>query len=85
MLTKIRSTLVGHGGVESQHAFVKAIPRTNVKLFVPSDLAFRCDEQGLRVPVNKAKAEVEKAARLAGIPTTVVLVGNFVGSTLAIP
>lgn len=69
----------------SQHAFVKAIPHTNVKLFVPSDLAFRCDEQGLRVPVNRAKDEVEKAAKLAGIPTTVVLVGNFVEPTLAFP
>lgn len=70
-------TLVGQEGVPLGHAFVKAIPKTEVKLFVPSDLAFRCDEQGLRIDVNRAKDEVEKAAREAGIPTTVVLPGCF--------
>lgn len=42
------------------------------------------DEQGLRVPVNKAKSEVEKAAKDAGIPTASVLVGSFAESMLSI-
>ncbi|KAF4811042.1 Eugenol synthase 1 [Colletotrichum siamense] len=70
-------SLVGHEGVQRQHGFVKAIPKTNVKLFSPSDLAARYDEQGMRIAVNKNKDEVERAAKAAGIPTTVVLVGNF--------
>nr|XP_036586871.1 NmrA-like family protein (Rossmann-fold NAD(P)(+)-binding protein) [Colletotrichum truncatum]KAF6797428.1 NmrA-like family protein (Rossmann-fold NAD(P)(+)-binding protein) [Colletotrichum truncatum] len=70
-------SLVGHEGVQRQHGFVKAIPKTNVKLFSPSDLAARYDEQGMRIGVNKAKDEVERAAKEAGIPTTVVLIGNF--------
>ncbi|KAK2030798.1 NAD(P)-binding protein [Colletotrichum zoysiae] len=70
-------SLVGHEGVQRQHGFVKAIPKTNVKLFSPSDLAGRYDEQGLKIGVNKAKCELEKAARAAGISTTVVLIGNF--------
>ncbi|KAL1881944.1 hypothetical protein Daus18300_000998 [Diaporthe australafricana] len=70
-------SLVGHEGVQRQHAFVKAIPHTRVQLFSPSDLAARYDEQGLQIPVNKAKDEVERAAREAGIHTTVILTGNF--------
>ncbi|KAJ5970416.1 uncharacterized protein N7479_000334 [Penicillium vulpinum] len=76
-------SLVGQEGVARQHGFVKAIPHTNVKLFVPSDLAFRCDEQGLRVPVNKVKFEVEIAAKNAGIPTTIILPGYFAESSLS--
>ncbi|KAI8243708.1 Eugenol synthase 1 [Colletotrichum sp. SAR 10_99] len=70
-------SLVGHEGVQRQHGFVKAIPKTNVKLLSPSDLAARYDEQGMRIAVNKNKDEVERAAKAAGITTTVVLVGNF--------
>ncbi|KAF9869318.1 hypothetical protein CkaCkLH20_13235 [Colletotrichum karsti] len=70
-------SLVGHEGVQRQHGFVKAIPKTKVKLFSPSDLAARYDEQGLRIKVNKEKDDLEKAAKAAGIPTTVVLIGNF--------
>ncbi|KAI1135649.1 NmrA-like family protein [Hypoxylon sp. FL0543] len=78
-------SLVGHEGVNRQHAFVKAIPNTNVKLFVPSDLGLRfSDEQALRAPVNKAKYEVEEAAKKAGIPTTVVLIGCCAESTFSI-
>lgn len=73
---------MGHEGVTRQHAFVKAIPHTDVKLFVPSDLAFRTDEQGLRVNVNKEKADVEKEARDAGIPLTIVLPALFAESSL---
>ncbi|KAI1178768.1 NAD(P)-binding protein [Nemania sp. FL0916] len=71
--------------VPKQHAFVKAIPRTNVKLFVPSDLAFRVDAQGLRIPANQAKYELEQASRAAGVPTAVVLVGCFTEPSLAFP
>ncbi|RHZ49036.1 uncharacterized protein CDV56_101560 [Aspergillus thermomutatus] len=70
-------SLVGHEGVTRQLGLVNAIPKTKVRLFVPSDLAARYDEQGLRIPVNHAKDEVERAARAAGIPVTVVLTGNF--------
>ncbi|KAJ8105033.1 hypothetical protein ONZ43_g7585 [Nemania bipapillata] len=71
--------------IPKQHAFIKAIPKTNVKLFVPSDLAFRVDEQGLRIAANKTKQEVEEAAKAAGVPTAVVLVGAFTESSLAFP
>ncbi|RDW63566.1 NmrA-like family protein [Coleophoma cylindrospora] len=70
-------SLVGHEGVTRQHAFIKAIPKTAVKLFSPSDLAARYEEEGLRIGVNAEKDAVEKAAQEAGIPTTVVLTGNF--------
>ncbi|CAG8105592.1 unnamed protein product [Penicillium salamii] len=73
----LSSCLVGHGGVLLQHHFVEAIPKTQVKLFVPSNLAARYDEQGNTIPVNRQKSEVETAARQAGIPTTVILPGNF--------
>jgi hypothetical protein len=84
-LTGINSSLVGHEGLQRQHAFVKAIPHTKVQLFVPSDLAHHCDEQGLRVPVNKAKFEVEQAAKQAGIPITVVMPGFFTESAIRMP
>lgn len=79
------SCLVGHSGVPLQHHFVKAIPKTQVKLFVPSDLAARYDEQGNSIPVNRHKSEVERAARLAGIPITVILPGNFAEFALCTP
>ncbi|KAI0423940.1 NAD(P)-binding protein [Xylaria sp. FL1042] len=71
--------------VPKQHSFIKAIPSTGVKLFVPSDLAFRVDAQGLTIPANKTKREVEDAAKAAGVPTSVVLVGSFTESSLAFP
>lgn len=77
--------IVGHGGVPLQHHFIEAIPKTQVKLFVPSDLAARYDEQGNSIPVNRQKSEVEKTARLAGISTTVVLPGNFAEFALSTP
>lgn len=46
-------------------------------MFAPSDLAARYDGQGLQIPVNKAKDEIERAAAQAGIPITAVLPGNF--------
>ncbi|KAJ5698111.1 NmrA-like family protein [Penicillium macrosclerotiorum] len=75
-------SLVGREDIEKQHALIKAIPHTNVKLFVPSDLAFRCDEMSSLVHVNRVKDEVERAAREAGIPTTVILPGCFAESGL---
>jgi hypothetical protein len=77
------SSLVGHEGVVKQHNFIRAIPNTNVKLFVPSNLGYRVDEQRAAIPVLNAKEEVEKAAKEAGIPTSVVLPGNFAESTFS--
>ncbi|KAM0511988.1 hypothetical protein ACHAPE_009344 [Trichoderma viride] len=74
-------SLVGHDGVMKQYNFIRAIPKTNVKLFVPSDLGYRVDEVMATIPVLKAKAGVEKASKDAGIPTTVVLPGNLAEST----
>ncbi|KAH6610502.1 hypothetical protein Trco_000522 [Trichoderma cornu-damae] len=76
-------SLVGHEGVEKQYNFIRAVPKTNVKLFVPSDLGSRVGGEEETIPVLKAKAEVEKASRDAGIPTTVILPGNFAESTFA--
>jgi uncharacterized protein YbjT (DUF2867 family) len=64
---------------------VAALPKTNVKLFVPSNLALRVDEEGLRVPALAAKRNIEEAARAAGIPLCIVLPGNFVESNLMAP
>ncbi|KAN0098993.1 NAD(P)-binding protein [Hyaloscypha variabilis] len=81
--TDIVISLVGHEGVRRQLAFVKAIPKTSVKLFVPSDLGFRVDEQGQQIPVFKNKDEVEKAAKDADIPTTLIWPGGMAESTLS--
>ncbi|KAF5859762.1 hypothetical protein ETB97_002484 [Aspergillus alliaceus] len=78
-------SLVGHEGVLRQYQLVTAIAKTKVQLFVPSDLAARYDEQGMRIPVNQSKGLVETAARDAGIPTAVVLTGNFAEFALATP
>ncbi|GJC99432.1 nmrA-like family protein [Colletotrichum higginsianum] len=75
-------SLVGDEGVGREHGFVKAIPRTNVKLFVPSDLGLRYGEEGLKVPIIKKKEELQEAVRQAGIPMTVVLIANFAEFTL---
>lgn len=75
-------SLVGREDIPLQHAFIQAIPHTNVQLFVPSDLAFRCDEQGLRIGVNKEKDDVERAAREAGIAVCVILPCVFAESGL---
>ncbi|PYH35460.1 NmrA-like family protein [Aspergillus neoniger CBS 115656] len=79
----IAISLVGDEGTDRQYGFVKAIPRTNVQLFSPSDFCLRYCEQGMRMPCMKAKAKVEKASKDAGIPTTVVHVGNFAEYTLS--
>ncbi|XRM48847.1 hypothetical protein ABZX51_011756 [Aspergillus tubingensis] len=76
-------SLVGDEGTDRQYGFVKAIPRTNVQLFSPSDFCLRYCEQGMRMPCMKAKANVEKASKDTGIPTTVVHVGNFAEFTLS--
>ncbi|KAI1370419.1 NmrA-like family protein [Hypoxylon crocopeplum] len=80
----IAISLVGQADTQAQLGFVKAIPSTNVKLFVPSTLGLRVfDEQCLRVPVNKAKIEIETAVKEAGIPMAVVLPGSFAESSLS--
>ncbi|KAF7589414.1 hypothetical protein BBP40_004318 [Aspergillus hancockii] len=78
-------SLVGHEGVTRQHQLIAAIAKTDVQLFSPSDLAARYDKQGMRIAVNGAKGDVELAAQKAGIPTTVVLPGNFAEFALATP
>lgn len=82
MLVYLYRSLVGREDIRLQHAFIQAIPHTDVQLFVPSDLAFRCDEQGLRISVNKEKDDVERAAREAGVATCVILPGVFAESGL---
>jgi hypothetical protein len=81
----ICSSLVGHEGVTRQHHLVDAITHSDVQLFVPSDLAARYDTEGLSIPVNAAKMEVEEAAKKAGIATTIVLPGNFAEFVLSTP
>lgn len=76
------SCLVGDEGADREYGFVKAIPKTNVKLFSPSDLGLRYGEEGSRLPILKAKEDLEKSCKDAGIPTIVIVIGNFAGFTL---
>ncbi|KAM0209898.1 hypothetical protein ACHAQD_010917 [Fusarium lateritium] len=76
-------SFVGDIATDTQYGFVKAIPKTNVQLFCPSDFCLRYGEQGMRMPCMKAKANVEKASKDAGIPTTIIHAGNFVEFTLS--
>ena len=39
----------------------------------------------MRIPCMKAKAKVEKVSKDAGIPTSVIHVGNFAEFTLSTP
>lgn len=79
-------SLVGHSGVDSQKYLLAALPRTNVQLFVPSDLAARYDPFcTANIPVNHRKAEIEREAKEKGIKTSVVLVGNFAEFALNTP
>ncbi|KAM0281210.1 hypothetical protein ACHAQH_003641 [Verticillium albo-atrum] len=45
-------------GVSREHGFVHAIPKTGVKLFVPSDLGLRYGKELLHIPIIKAKEEL---------------------------
>lgn len=45
----LESSLVGDEGVDREYGFVKAIPKSNVKLFSPSDLGLRSGEEGSRL------------------------------------
>ncbi|KAF6823777.1 hypothetical protein CMUS01_10547, partial [Colletotrichum musicola] len=76
-------SLVGDEGVSREYGFIKAIPRTNVKLFVPSDMGLRYGAEGRLVPIIKAKEDHQHAVRDAGIPMTVVLIGKFAEFTLS--
>lgn len=79
-------SLVGHSGVDSQKYLLAALPRTNVQLFVPSDLAARYDPFcTANIPVNQRKAEIESEAKEKGIKTSVVLVGNIAEFALNTP
>ncbi|PYI16562.1 NAD(P)-binding protein [Aspergillus violaceofuscus CBS 115571] len=78
-------SLVGHSAIEFQHNLIRAIPKTNVQLFVPSDLAVRYSGQGLGIELINAKIKVEEAAERLGVPITVVLTGNFAEFALDTP
>ncbi|OAA50008.1 NmrA-like family protein [Beauveria brongniartii RCEF 3172] len=75
-------SLVGDEGIDRELGFVRAIPRTGVKLFVPSDLGLQYDQEALAIPVLQKKTNVREAARHANIPFTVVLIANFAEFTL---
>ncbi|PYH85788.1 hypothetical protein BO82DRAFT_361191 [Aspergillus uvarum CBS 121591] len=67
----------GHSAIKSQHNPIRAIPKTKVQLFVPSDFAVRYSGQGLGIELINDKIKVEEAAEKSGVPTTVVLTGDF--------
>ncbi|KAJ6781422.1 hypothetical protein PWT90_02260 [Aphanocladium album] len=71
-------SLVGHEGIARQFGLVRAIPKTAVKLFVPSDMSHEIDEQGLKFPVLKLKRKVEEATTTTGISMTLVRPGYLV-------
>lgn len=76
-------SLVGEEGVDREHGFIEAIPISNVKPLVPSDLGLRYGEEGLKVPILKNKEEPQDTIRQAGILMTVVLISNFAEFTLS--
>ncbi|EJP70163.1 nmrA-like family protein [Beauveria bassiana ARSEF 2860] len=75
-------SLVGDEGIDRELGLVRAIPRTGVKLFVPSDLGLQYDQEALAIPILQKKANVLEAARQANIPFTVILIANFAEFTL---
>ncbi|KAM3477375.1 hypothetical protein MY8738_006457 [Beauveria namnaoensis] len=75
-------SLVGDEGIDRELGLVRAIPRTGVKLFVPSDLGLQYDQEALAIPVLQKKANVLEATRQANIPFTVILIANFAEFTL---
>ncbi|OLN93268.1 hypothetical protein CCHL11_08314 [Colletotrichum chlorophyti] len=78
------NSLIGDEGVSGEYGFIKAMSRTTVKLFVPSDLGLRYGEEGRLIPFIKPKEDLQQAVREAGIPMTVVLIGDFAEYTLSI-
>ncbi|KAE8331079.1 hypothetical protein BDV39DRAFT_169828 [Aspergillus sergii] len=78
-------SLVGHDGIRSQHHLIEAIPKTEVQLFVPSDLAVRYAGQGLGIDLIRAKLEVEEHAKRLAVKTTTVLTGNLAEFALGTP
>ncbi|OJJ97399.1 hypothetical protein ASPACDRAFT_45490 [Aspergillus aculeatus ATCC 16872] len=78
-------SLVGHSAIECQYDLIRALPKTKVQLFVPSDLAVKYRGQGLGIELISAKIKVEEAAERLGVPTTVVLTGNFAEFALDTP
>ncbi|KAK9342747.1 hypothetical protein V1522DRAFT_454571 [Lipomyces starkeyi] len=78
-------SLVGHSAIECQLFLLNALVKTNVRLFVPSDLAVKYKGQGLGIELIKAKMAVEHAAARLGVMTTVVLTGNLAEFALDTP
>ncbi|KAJ3492446.1 hypothetical protein NLG97_g5392 [Lecanicillium saksenae] len=78
-------SLVGHEGISRQLGFVRAIPKTSVGLFVPSDMSHEIDDQGLKIPVLALKRQVEEATTAAGIRMALVRPGYLVESSIRTP
>ncbi|KAF7525632.1 hypothetical protein G7054_g11008 [Neopestalotiopsis clavispora] len=75
---------VGRDDIMRQQAFIEALPHTKVRLFVPSNLGYRCDESGRRIPMRKMKQDIEDAAVARGIPIAIVVPGSFAESTFSV-
>lgn len=69
--------MVGHSAIDCQYDLIRAIPKTKIQLFVPSNLAVHYRRQGLGTEPISAKIKVGEAAERLGVPTAVVLTGNF--------
>lgn len=78
------SSCVGRDDILRQQAFIEALPHTKVRLFVPSNLGYRCDESGRRIPMRKMKQDIEDAAVARGIPIAIVVPGSFAESTFSV-
>ncbi|KAG5783475.1 hypothetical protein H9Q73_002893 [Fusarium xylarioides] len=63
-------SLVGDEGTDRQYGFVKAIPRTNVKLFVPSDFCLRYYNAFVMVKLTPCSTMRYVAAAYVDIFTT---------------
>ena len=77
------SSLVGQPAIASQFAMLKAIPHTQVKLFVPSELGSNLTPVQSKIGPLNSKDAVSRAAKKAGIPTTLIWPGSLVESTFA--
>ncbi|RAH64394.1 uncharacterized protein BO66DRAFT_464678 [Aspergillus aculeatinus CBS 121060] len=78
-------SLVGHSGIDCQYDLIRANLKTKIQLFVPSNLAVIYRRQGLGTELISAKIKVEEAAERLGVPTAVVLFGNFAEFALDTP
>ncbi|RAH43150.1 uncharacterized protein BO95DRAFT_466141 [Aspergillus brunneoviolaceus CBS 621.78] len=82
---QILISLVGHSAIDCQYDLIRAIPKTKIQLFVPSNLAVHYRRQGLGTEPISAKIKVGEAAERLGVPTAVVLTGNVAEFALDTP